>query len=195
MKCPNCKSENPESKTYCGDCGEPIEMRLRLTVKREVQQAVNARFKRRDLVVSEIAHAVTDKVLRWAKLYGVLVGVPLTLALALHGVTLYTALPKLQTANEKADELLRRLEVATTEGIEASDHIRSLRDQARSLPNDLSTAVDAVVKTAAGDQKKVENLRNLVRKADELIEEQWELIEDQDKDIVELRNLLNLDRK
>jgi len=55
MECPNCKSENPETNTFCGTCGSSLTTDLVLI---RVEKILSEKFKDRALVEYEI----TDKI-------------------------------------------------------------------------------------------------------------------------------------
>src|SRR5436309_3118902 len=87
-KCPNpdCGSDNPPDKKFCGDCGCSLKPDLAQAVK----LAIAEQFKDREVLELEIAQAVAARVWGWAKTFGAIMGVAVTVfvpALAIAGYT------------------------------------------------------------------------------------------------------------
>jgi hypothetical protein len=88
MDCVRCKSQNPDENQYCGKCGAildgsigQIKTLLEATLRDEIHSAIADQFKDQKLASYEITESVVDRLLNWAKILGVVVGIPLTLVI------------------------------------------------------------------------------------------------------------------
>src|ERR1035441_4831374 len=97
MLCTECKAENLEGKRYCGDCGTLLGKTLEATTR--------ANFRDRQVLETEIADAVLEKVIKWVKWLGLATAVPLGLlvvALTIVGLKSYSDVAKV-TETGKAE--------------------------------------------------------------------------------------------
>lgn len=97
--CRSCSGENPDANRYCGACGSALEETeaLRREVDAAVERSLAARLKDRDVVETQLANAVLQKLLGWAKTYGTILAVLIALAafiLARLGIDSYQSLKK-----------------------------------------------------------------------------------------------------
>jgi len=99
-ECQRCKSESPDGKRFCGECGAPLDSTLVATshlvdasVKTQIQSILAERYKDQKLVELETTQAIAARFSEWAKLLGFFLGIPvavLLLILAALGIKTYT---------------------------------------------------------------------------------------------------------
>jgi hypothetical protein len=88
MECAACKAANPDGKRYCGDCGTLLAMSE--GSRDHILAVVKEHLKDRDVVEDELARRALTKLINWAKMFGFVAAIPLSvllLILALLGVT------------------------------------------------------------------------------------------------------------
>src|SRR5438874_10019746 len=86
MVCPTCHSENPDGKSFCGDCGNPLQKSaLGAAIQHEVERVLSSKLKEQKSVELETSQAIVARLADWAKLFGFFVGIPLTLFFAILG--------------------------------------------------------------------------------------------------------------
>jgi hypothetical protein len=81
--CPNCQSTNPSGLRFCGHCGNtlnPIPETINSMVAEQVKRELD-RLKDQKVVAVEIAESVYERVSKWAKIFIVLLIIPLGAAI------------------------------------------------------------------------------------------------------------------
>jgi hypothetical protein len=149
MKCVNCNAENPDGKTFCGDCGAPLDP-LQANIKQYVDAAIIHQLDRRmtdqRVVEAEITEKIAGKLMSWARMLGFFIGIPATIALALLGffgiqtysdissrINLFSA--RITDLTARAQEDARNLEIQiVTTGTLAQE----LQDEAKKLETQLA---------------------------------------------------------
>lgn len=123
MECKSCKSDNPESNKFCGQCGhflasDPI-------LHAAIQDEIQSRFRDRNVVEVEVAEKVFDRLTKWGK---VVLGV-LAAALAILGISSYDRL--LKNAQDAASaEMSAKIDQASQEfGKKASERVGQLSQE------------------------------------------------------------------
>jgi len=107
--CRSCGAENPDTNKYCGACGSALDATevLRREIDASVDRALAARVKDRAVVETQLANAVLEKLIGWAKTYGTILAVLIALAafiLARLGIDSY------QSLKTKVDETSKTVE-------------------------------------------------------------------------------------
>src|SRR5947207_7219653 len=114
MICPLCKSQNPEGKKFCGECGSSLSDNLiDAAVQREIERAVRERLKDQKVVEIEASQAVISRLSDWAKLFGICIAVPLALlgvVLSVMGIRTYSDFSS--RVNQAREEALNGLHEA-----------------------------------------------------------------------------------
>lgn len=119
MHCPACSEPNPAGKKFCGDCGAPLprsarEVREPLVsnLHGELQAAVQEKYSEQKSLETNIVSVVSARLSAWAKMVGLLVGVPLALLTLVIGFLIVesylTFSARLQSANRATTEQLRQ---------------------------------------------------------------------------------------
>jgi lysozyme len=172
-ECYKCKSSNPSDKKFCGDCGASLDPTvgainayLDANLAKRLDEAIKVRF--RDQQVTEVALAanVAEKVTNWAKLFVILIGVPLTIMgtyLTYLGINYKDSLKEAKTAIDQAikshrhdvDELNKRLETSRTGANDIEQQETILREKL----NESS----ALLKQVPSLVKKVDNLEGQIQ--------------------------------
>jgi len=99
-ECQRCKSESPDGKRFCSECGAPLDLTLVATsqlvdasVRTQIQSILAERYKDQKLVELETTQAIAARFSEWAKLLGFFIGIPvavLLLILAALGIKTYS---------------------------------------------------------------------------------------------------------
>lgn len=172
-ECYKCKSSNPSDKKFCGDCGASLDPTvgainayLDANLPERLDQAIRVRF--RDQQVTEVALAanVAEKVTNWAKLFVILIGVPLTITgtyLTYLGINYQDSLKEAKTEIDQAiksnrhdvDELNKRLEKSRTGASDIEQQEAILREKL----NESS----ALLKQVPSLVQKVDNLEGQIQ--------------------------------
>lgn len=92
-----------------------------------VRSALDEKLKNTNVVEVEIAEKIAEKLVGWSKVFGIFVGVPIALALALLSVIGFSKFEDVRTAANRADQLLRE---ATTRLTETNTKIVEVQRQA-----------------------------------------------------------------
>jgi hypothetical protein len=92
MDCFKCRSKNPDGKKYCADCGSPLDEHLgavqtylESNLGQQVETFLDKRLKDQKMVETEVTEAVATKLLGWGKLFGAVIGIPLTVLAVVLG--------------------------------------------------------------------------------------------------------------
>lgn len=82
MECPKCKTSNPETNKFCGQCGAPFDpssCAIDDYVCRQIESTLESKIKDRNLVEIEITEIISKKLIDWARIFAFFVGIPLAL--------------------------------------------------------------------------------------------------------------------
>src|SRR6185436_19486222 len=80
IRCPNCQFPNPAGHKYCGHCGQQLHSipeSVSSIINRQLKLELDTRLKDQRVVAVEIAESVYERVTKWAKIFVVLVTLPL----------------------------------------------------------------------------------------------------------------------
>jgi hypothetical protein len=80
LLCTNCECPNPTGQRFCGNCGSALSSgpeSIAFIVNQQVRRELDARLKDQKVVAVEIAESVYDRVSKWAKVFVVLLTLPL----------------------------------------------------------------------------------------------------------------------
>jgi len=93
MECSNCKSQNEESKKYCGDCGTYLLSNIinDTDLKNRIESILEKKLKDRQVVEIEITENIVSKLASWAKLFAYFIGIPLAIILFILGFLGYNS--------------------------------------------------------------------------------------------------------
>lgn len=162
MECLKCKSSNPESKKYCGDCGallDPsvgmVEAYLDTNLRPQLQSILKEHYKDSKLVEMEITESVVTKLSSWGKHLAYFVGIPLgalLFVLGVLGIKSYADFVGIINTAKRDTE--QTLEKAKQEGDSLMGEYEKLRAQladVRNLANEVETLTT-----------KVENIENKI---------------------------------
>jgi F0F1-type ATP synthase membrane subunit b/b' len=126
MKCPNCSAEALDGKRFCADCGvalSPKDQKLRTIVQQELSRSLKNDLRDGKIVERELAEGVALKVFNWARIFGAVIAVPLTLLVITLGFLGYRKYedftssidkveavinPKIQRAEQQAEATQRK---------------------------------------------------------------------------------------
>jgi hypothetical protein len=112
MLCPGCRSENPNGKLFCGDCGTPLNANFESPLRRMIDQSLSGRFQDQKLVEIETAVAITSRLQEWLKLFAFFVALPFIVILDVLGVTSYEQFANI--IHQQENKVLGRLSKAET---------------------------------------------------------------------------------
>ncbi len=86
MKCYRCDAENPDGKNFCSDCGASLLSpeaetlgRIKHDLEVELDQIVDERFRDQHFVEVEITERIVKRLTDWAKTFGLVFAIPLSL--------------------------------------------------------------------------------------------------------------------
>ena len=83
MECHACKSQNPDRKKFCGDCGSPLEYSVSSLVEATVTEKLDAAFEKKLKDYKQTEFDVTERVatrlLGWAKSAVAILTVPIVI--------------------------------------------------------------------------------------------------------------------
>ncbi|HTB66472.1 MAG TPA: zinc ribbon domain-containing protein [Steroidobacteraceae bacterium] len=82
MKCSICDANNPDDNKYCGRCGAQLNSPAAVALEDQIRAVIKAELKGESSVEVEVAEKIVKRLITWTKVFGVVVGVPLTLLLA-----------------------------------------------------------------------------------------------------------------
>ena len=136
MICPSCKSENPDGKQFCGDCGSSLlqNAALEAAVRQEVARALDARLKDQKIVDIETTQAIVSRLSDWAKLFGWFIAIPIAILLAVLGVLGIRQYSDFTSQLGQAKkEALASLASATDDAKKASEDAKKVDQEYREL--------------------------------------------------------------
>jgi hypothetical protein len=167
MNCPRCNTPTPEGKSYCADCGTPLNPTvtyLEEFVTKQVKESLDAKFKDQKLIEMEISLAVAERVIGWSKLFTYVVGIPLAvglLGLSFAGIKKYEDFTsRIRGAEE---QIKPRLEQAKT----SAELAKQQADEALRIAGDAKNTIELQLKSAKGFNDKVTMLSAKVSKLEE----------------------------
>src|SRR5712692_7832816 len=131
MVCSACRSENPDGKQFCGDCGSLLQKTgLTAAVQQEVARALDARLRDQKTVDVETSQAIVSRLSDWAKLFGFFVGIPLALLLGVLGfLGIKTYSDFSARVNQAKEEALRPLDSTKAEAARIAQAYKDLDTQ------------------------------------------------------------------
>lgn len=80
MQCNNCGADNGDDNVYCGKCGNlfgELSKELHEAVTAAVENTLNSKLRDQRVVEIETSEVVANKVLGWAKVAGLAIGIPI----------------------------------------------------------------------------------------------------------------------
>jgi Tfp pilus assembly protein PilE len=181
MQCSICKSDNPDEKRYCGDCGAALDAQSE-RLRQQVSRAVNEQFKDRAIIEYEVTDRIITRLQSWAKIAAVMfavVGGMLVIVVAILGFlgvkTYSDAVSKVERASDAAVANLQKQSSAKEENLrrEAEKSLAALERYAS--PKELESAVrraeqqarradervSAVVRSAVENEGKLNQIGSL----------------------------------
>lgn len=183
MECFKCNSKNPDAKKYCGDCGSPLDEHLGAvqayldsSLGQQVATFLDKRLKDQKMVETEVTEAVATKLLGWAKLFGAVIGIPLTVLavlLGFLGIKSYSDFKTIVDAGKK--EISATFDAEKQKAQESISLIQhqteAFRKQAAEIEGQrkiLSAQYQELESQLAGARGLGEKLRNLTDKVDRI---------------------------
>jgi uncharacterized protein YhaN len=144
MECIERGARNAEGNVYCRQCGAFLGRDLR----REIDHAVRNQFRDQKVVEIETAAAITTRLVGWAKLFAVILAVPITVALValgLLGVIMYRQqFAELSTTaaaiRAQNDELVTQLDNSLAQLEAAKKDLAAIQAQQQELSESLATS-------------------------------------------------------
>ena len=135
MICPSCKSENPDAKQFCGDCGSLLQSTaLAAAVRQEVARALDARLKDQKIVEIETTQSIVSRLSDWAKLFGWFVAIPLAILLGVLGALgIRTYSDFTSSVSQAEKEALKNLSSATDDAKRASEEAKKVDQEYKDL--------------------------------------------------------------
>lgn len=143
LKCMKCHSANPEGQRFCGQCGSAITA----SVREQIQAILKEETKDQSVLELETAQRVVARLSDWAKLFGVVVGVPLALlgvVLAIMGIKTYSDFASgIEAAKKEAiqkmqSEAIAKVQEVTKASQDLSAEIKLIRADVEANRNDLT---------------------------------------------------------
>lgn len=121
MICKQCGQENPRGQNFCGNCGAALnpdlvvpQAQVQFYLEQHLPRVLRESLKDRNVVEIETAEAILNRLFRWLKYTGFVLGVPI-FVLGVFGLKNYLDLSKsVSAAKTQAEQLLveaQRLEV------------------------------------------------------------------------------------
>jgi hypothetical protein len=145
MICSQCGTSNPEGQKYCGACGTPLDAlagptkaAIESAVRREVAQALSGYVKDQRIAEFDITEKVTNRLIGWGKIVGVVFGLFIAGAGYLGFKSVKDVVDGLETEMQRMAEAAKRSavelngEIATAKG-----NVESLNRQRTSLEADV----------------------------------------------------------
>ena len=89
MICPHCNSPSLDGKKFCADCGMPLDpqmVHLATLVKSQVDQTIKDSLKDQKVLDIETTQNIVERVMKWAKMFGFIVALPLGILLLIAGI-------------------------------------------------------------------------------------------------------------
>jgi chromosome segregation ATPase len=150
--CEYCQAENPSKNVFCGECGARLRPEVspdiaRLVdgaVERQVAEALDSRLKDQKVVEVEVAEQIAERTIKWAKLAGYFIGIPVALLaslLAFLGIRTYSDLENLTNT---LDKTRIQVESAQTDAHNAKSQAQAILGQIQAQESDLREQVVGV---------------------------------------------------
>jgi hypothetical protein len=118
IECANCHTSNPDAQKFCGQCGSALILSLR----EQIQAVLKEQTKEQKLLEIETAQAVLVRLSGWAKLFGLVVGVPLALlgvVLAFLGIKTFADFStSVDTAKKDAIDKIQKMQADATRNVQ-----------------------------------------------------------------------------
>ena len=158
MNCPRCNTPSPEGKSYCADCGTPLNpslIYLQEFVKNQIKESVDAKFKDQKFVEMETSQAVVERIYGWSKLFAYFIAIPLALLLVGFSIAGITKYEDFKTLVRGAEEQIKpRLEQAKA----SAEAAKEQADEAQHKAEEAKTIVESELRSASGVSDKVQTL-------------------------------------
>jgi len=158
MNCPRCSTPSPEGKSYCADCGTPLNPSLIYIedfVKTQIKESLDAKLKDQKFVEMETSQAVVERVYGWSKLFAYFIAIPLALLLvgfSIAGIRKYDDFTALVRGAEA--QIKPRLEQAKV----SAEAAKEQADEAQHKAEDAKRTVESELKSASGVANRVQAL-------------------------------------
>lgn len=118
MKCPVCDEENPDDKSFCGDCGTPLHTEFPQSLQTMIANELDLRLKDQKSVELETAELVLTRLVKWARLFAIIAVIPVTILLSLFtffGINQYSDISEEMTKlSEEMTKFNEEIEEART---------------------------------------------------------------------------------
>jgi hypothetical protein len=156
MECAACKAANPDGKRYCGDCGTLLATSE--GSREHILAVVKEHLKDRDVVEDDLARRALTKLIDWAKMFGFVAAIPLSVLLLILALLGVTSVADFRTfVSKQRDDVIKSVAAQKIE-IEALEKDRQkLRAQYETAATQLKELV-----------KETEGTRNLAGKLTEI---------------------------
>jgi hypothetical protein len=144
--CVECKTENPEGKRYCGDCGALLGRSLTATIKDNLRD--------RKTVETEITEAVAERLHKWVKWFLFWTGIPVALLLV---VVAFLGFKSYSDFSSKVDvakaEVVQQLDSARQSLQASTKEIDNVREAANRLTREFKELESQLAGAKALNQK------------------------------------------
>jgi uncharacterized protein YoxC len=160
VACSRCKSPNPDQQKHCGECGALLEPKI-AAFRDEIEEAVKSQLKEQKVIEIETAQAIVARLSEWAKLFGLVVGVPLAIlavVLAVLGIKTYSDFykdvekAKNDTIGHMEENARAKVQEITQEGEQLSARIKAVQDEV----DKNQAAIRGLTRRVSGIEEKVE---------------------------------------
>jgi hypothetical protein len=144
MTCFGCATENPQ-QAFCGACGAPLPLADFLA--KNVKDQITASTRDRNVVETESAIRVFEKVFGWVKIFGTTAAILLTLV----GLGIAWKVTDFQSGVEQAKQMV--LGAAKTSREEIASASRRTLDEVNGTSSSARSAISAASATAGNESK------------------------------------------
>ena len=142
MQCLVCKSQNPDGKKFCGDCGSPLEQSIPSLVEAKISESLNGALDKRleqyKQAEFELTERIATRILGWAKTALSIVSIPIVIlgAFGLKGVW---------DINHQREDI-EKLASTQKEAIEklGTDEVKQVQNQLGTLRAEVGTAKEQI---------------------------------------------------
>jgi chromosome segregation ATPase len=185
LTCPHCRAENPSENTFCGACGARLRPEsapdlvslVDSAVDKQMAAVLESRLKNQSVVEVEIAEKIAERTMKWAKLAGFFIGIPVTLLigiLAFFGIRTYSDLDNLvSTLDQTRDQIAS----AKTDSQNAKSEAEELLKQTQEQESYLNNQVGAV-------RDRLSKLEQELRSAENRIQQRQDRLEETVQDLI-----------
>jgi hypothetical protein len=182
VTCPSCGTVGTREDKFCRECGNSMDPSWQVTrryidstVQDALTTAIEHQFKDKNAVELEITEKIAERAVKWAKVCGYFVGIPLAIfavILSFFGVKTYSDLQKASdkvfTTTSQLEDAQKNLKIAQESTQKLINATEGVEGEIKKRLKDISMSIDAIESEVKNARIRLEEIPKLKDRQEQL---------------------------